>query len=56
MQHVHYANILSLHADAGYTKYRVEKYKNILDTFKIFKKTYTHELYKCICKWKSNQR
>ena len=42
--------------NAGYIKYRVEKYKNILDTIKIFKNSYIHELYKCICKWKCNQR
>ena len=55
--HTSCTNILSLHADAGYTKYySVEKYKNIHDTFNIFKNTNTHGLYKCVCKWKCNQR
>ena len=52
--HTSCTDILSLHADTGYTKYSVEKYKNIHDTFNIFKNTYTHELYKCVCKWKCN--
>ena len=55
--HTSCTNILSLHADAGYTKYySAEKYKNIHDTFNIFKNTNTHGLYKCVCKWKCNQR
>ena len=58
LTHAHTYELTHIHIlyIAGYTKYSIEKYKNIHDTFSIFKNTYTHELYKCECKWKCNKR